>query len=171
MGKCLCVKIFCVTSIFVSYNDVQCELSVNQSRCRPGSLLLCQDWSMLGMGRRHRRRPRKNKRTKTSLERKRKKQSKQLSYIINPPQHWPPHGSLTTPGTPGCTGMWQAFGQMCVCVFGMVLCPAAAEQNICWMQSGQVRGWEREGHEAEIKGNSRYAQRSSDSYWCIFVSP
>ena len=28
---------------------------------------------------------------------------------------------------------------VCVCVFGVVLCPAAAGQNICWMQSGQVR--------------------------------
>lgn len=64
------------------------KLSVNQSCCRPGALLLCQDWWMFGASRRRGMRPRKNKRTKTSLQRRRKKQSKQLSYIINLPQRW-----------------------------------------------------------------------------------
>lgn len=79
----------------------------------------------------------KSKRTKASLQRKRRKkqQSEQLSYIINLPPCWilAPRGLLTTPGRP------DGVRNVCVCVFGVVLCPAAAGQNICWVQSSQVR--------------------------------
>lgn len=99
----------------------------------------------------------KNK--KTSLQRKRKKQSKQLSYIINL-RHagfWPPRGFLTTLGTPDCvknvTGVQSKCVCVCLCVFGVVLCPAAAGQNICWMQSGQVRESRRETRQKFMSHN------------------
>lgn len=121
------------------------KLSVSQSRCGPGALLLCQDRRMFGTSRWRRMRPRKNKRTKTSLQRKRKKQSKQLSYIISPPPCWilaPTWLPYDTRDPRLCQECGRGSEQrvcVCLCVFGVVLCPAAAGQNICWMQSGQVR--------------------------------
>lgn len=74
-----------------------------------------------------------------------------------------PHvASLRHQGTPGCVK--NVTGS--VCGFGVVLCPAAAGQNICWMQSGRVR--EREG---ERLANGGCAQCSSESCLCHFASP
>lgn len=105
---------------------------------------------VFGTSRRRRMRPRKNKRTnktkqnkKTSLQRKGKKQSKQLSYIIPPPPTLDsgPHAApLRHQGPQTALRMWQPLG-LCTTVWAFVVVPspAAAGQNICWTQSGQVR--------------------------------
>lgn len=56
-----------------------------------------------------------------------------------------PHvASLRHKGPQTVWRMWQRFGVIArVRAFGVVLCPAAAQQYVCWIQSGQVR--KREG--------------------------
>ncbi len=154
-----CVFVFCCRFINIQKSccvPTSCPSAnhvVAQEPCgyvRTGGCLACVGGAGWGQER--------TKEQKTSLQRKRKKQSKQLSYIINPPPRWiwaPTWLPYNTRDPRLCQECGRGSERVCVCVcmcvFGVVLCPAAAGQNICWMQSGQVRERERETRQKFIR--------------------
>lgn len=100
-----------------------------------------------------------------NLTTKKKKETTQAIKLYNQPTttlDLRPHvASLQHQGPQTVSGMWRVQSNI-VCVFGEVLCPAAAEQDICRMQSGQVRETEDRNKEAESVADkhSAYQRRT-----------
>lgn len=175
MGECLCVKIFCVTSIHVSYNTVMMFnascLSTNhvvaQEPCcyvRTGG---CWVWvGGTGGG---------QERTKEQkLHYREKKETIQAIKLHNQPTPtlaptWLPYDTRDPRLHKNVAGVWTS---VCVCVYLEWYC-VQLQQNRTSVGCSQARseGERKRDTRQRFKGNSRYAQCSSESYLCIFVSP
>lgn len=152
------------TRRFLSHRSYSAALArcptANQSQGGQEPCLLCQWWRMFGMSKGAQdeaKKEQKNKNFTTKSKKKTPKQSKQLSYIIYLPPCWilaPTWLLYDTRDPRPCQecDRGSEWHRVCVCVLGVVLCPAVAEQNrtsVGCSQTRSERKMENRGGEAE----------------------
>lgn len=149
------------------------ELSTDWSRCRQEALLFRQDRRIFDVSRRTQdeaMKEQKNRNFDYKEKEKKEQQSKQLSYIINLPQRWifAPTWLLSydTRDPRLCKNVAEVWNTS-VCVYVFVLCPAVTGQNICWMQSGQVREEKKAWAGMRMSQGWTFRGLTGDKYLCL----